>query len=84
MKIYPDAAEDGHPDEIHDIVSLVDTLRDLYPPLDPAGDSEGGLVPSSAPGVPTVQVAPGVLTAPPSPAIDVNLLTEEVRRSSAC
>jgi MoxR-like ATPase len=83
VKIYPDAAEDGHPDEIHDIVSLVDTLRDLYPPLDPAGDSEGGLVPSSAPGVPTVQVAPGVLTAPPSPAIDVNLLTEEVRRSSA-
>jgi MoxR-like ATPase len=81
VKIYPDAAEDGHPDEIHDIVSLVDTLRDLYPPLDPAGESEGGLVPSSAPGVSTAKAAGGEGARPLS--IDVNLLTEEVRRSSA-
>jgi MoxR-like ATPase len=86
----------------------VDTLRDLYPPLDPTGESEGGLVPNPAAGVPATHASPGVLTAPPSPAIDersesggrgpggaagtegarplsidVNLLTEEVRRSSA-
>src|SRR5262245_41590095 len=65
VKIYPDAAEDGHPDENRDIVSLVDTLRDLYPPLDPAGEREGGLVTNTAPGGPTTQAAPGVLTAPP-------------------
>ncbi|HSS02021.1 MAG TPA: AAA family ATPase [Kofleriaceae bacterium] len=71
----------------------MDTLRDLYPPLDPAAEREGGLVPSpggsptaagaGAQTVPGAQTAPGVLAGPPSPAIDVNLLTEEVRRSSA-
>ena len=54
----------------------MDPLRDLYPPLDPAGDRDGGLIPSAARGVPP---PPGS----PVPSIDVNLMTEEVRQASA-
>jgi MoxR-like ATPase len=69
----------------------VDTLRDLYPPLEPPIKREGGLVPNASPGVsPALQapVAPGgspeaALEAAPGAAIDVNMLAEEVRQASA-
>ena len=50
---HPRVGEGGHRDEIRDIVTCVDTLRDLYPPLDPTGEREGGLVPNTAPGIAT-------------------------------
>jgi MoxR-like ATPase len=55
----------------------VDTLRDLYPPLAPAIEREGGLVSNALPGV--APALPGAAAAP----IDVNALAEEVRRASA-
>jgi MoxR-like ATPase len=57
----------------------VDTLRDLYPPLAPPIDREGGLIPNDAPGVTPPPSAPVVL----GPALDIGQLTEEVRRASA-
>jgi MoxR-like ATPase len=65
----------------------VDTLRDLYPPLDPTGkpgaggEREGGLVPNTVLDVPSHHAAPAVPAA--APALDIHALTEEVRRSSA-
>ncbi len=70
---------DGHRGGIRDIVRVVDTLRDLYPPLDPAAQREGGLIPNASPGVPsTLQDS-----AMPGPATDVDVLTAEVRQTSA-
>jgi MoxR-like ATPase len=73
----------------------VDTLRDLYAPLEPTGEREGGLVPSAAPGIlaagprapePSAAgaSAPGASAVGASaPAVDVGLLAEQVRTSSA-
>ncbi len=72
----------------------MDTLRDLYPPLDASGPSggstaattgerEGGLVPNPLAEAPsTLQAAP-MITAPPPAALDVQLLTEQVQQASA-
>jgi MoxR-like ATPase len=57
----------------------VDTLRDLYPPLAPTIDREGGLIPNTSPGVTPPLSAPVVL----GPALDIAQLNEEVRRASA-
>ena len=62
----------------HDIVKVVDTLRDLYPPLAPTAGREGGLIPNASPGA-TPAPVPALL----GPVIDVSVLTEEVRRASA-
>ena len=77
----PRQSRDGHRGVIRDIVRVVDTLRDLYPPLDPAAQREGGLIPNTSPGGPSVLQAPAGPA--PGPMIDVNVLAEEVRRSSA-
>ena len=57
----------------------MDPLRDLYPPLDPTVEREGGLIPNTAGGViPAAQAS--ILVGPP---FDINLLTVEVRQASA-
>jgi MoxR-like ATPase len=65
----------------------VDTLRDLYPPLDPSDQREGGLIENTSPEVPPAlhgSATPGLVPVPgPGPAIDVNLLAAEVRETSA-
>jgi MoxR-like ATPase len=78
---------------IRDIVRVVDSLRDLYPPLDPSLDPaatrEGGLIPNASPGASPAGHAPVALG--PSPAsglapglvIDVNALSAEVQHASA-
>jgi MoxR-like ATPase len=66
---------------IRDIVKVVDTLRNLYAPLESTGEREGGLVPNAASDVPAVHGPPA--PSPAAPALDVNFLTEEVRQSSA-
>jgi MoxR-like ATPase len=72
----------------------VDTLRDLYPPLDPPGDREGGLVPNrpqepsaeAAPvarPAPIAQLAPGPGSTASTMSLDIHRLTDEVRQASA-
>jgi MoxR-like ATPase len=70
---------DGHGGVFHDIVKAVDTLRDLYPPLAPTIEREGGLIPNASPGAPPPLPAPAVL----GPELDIGQLNEEVRRASA-
>jgi MoxR-like ATPase len=80
----------AHSAGIRDIVSVVDTLRDLYPPLDPSGEREGGLVPSTplaadpgaAPFAPAQAAPAGPGSAGPG-SVDVHRLTDEVQRASA-
>jgi MoxR-like ATPase len=57
----------------------VDTLRDLYPPPDPTGERQGGLVPNTVLAEPPEPPGP----AAGAPAVDVGALAAEVRRSSA-
>jgi len=58
----------------------VDTLRDLYPPLAPTIEREGGLIPNASPGGPPPPLpAPAVL----GPGLDIGQLNEQVRRASA-
>ena len=66
----------------------MDPLRDLYPPLDPAGDRDGGLVPNAygegsaaaapAHGAGAHEVAPGL-----ADGAELHVVTEEVRKASA-
>jgi MoxR-like ATPase len=80
-------SRDGHPGAIRDIVKGVDPLRDLYPPLEPAGEREGGLIANAPPAEPPAPVAPvvpeAVPGAVPGASIDMDVLAEEVRRASA-
>ena len=63
----------------------MDTLRDLYPPLDPTAQGEGGLIQNTSPGEPpALQGSAMPVPVPvPVPGIDVNLLAAEVRQASA-
>jgi MoxR-like ATPase len=63
---------------IRDIVKIVNTLRDLYPPLGPTAEREGGLIPNASPGAP--QAVHGAAGAP---SVDIQLVAEQVRQSSA-
>jgi MoxR-like ATPase len=69
---------------IRDIVKIVNTLRDLYPPLGPLVEREGGLIPNASPGAPQALHNPGdPVASPPVPPVDIHRLADQVRQSSA-
>jgi len=66
----------------------VDPLRDLYPPLDPAGDRDGGLVPNaygegSAAASPAHGAGAHEVVSGPADGAELHVVTEEVRKASA-